>query len=397
MYYRVTHYIGVSLLTAVSVFVVCVSWSTPLHAGLLGGGASVSGGAKQDTSPWLMTYYVGYQYAYVRPRDVDYSLMTHLVVGSVGVGADGTLREHWSMPQGGGRTMALDVGRRAEQAGVKRLIWLGGPDDRAAFASSSSDRYRATFVRNIVALVATLDYDGVDIDWEPLRAADGPLILALVRDLRAAAPNLLITVPVDWVTMTRVGDRSLYPKLAAYADKIFVMSYSMAGSWGGWKTWHGSALAGEGSSTPSSVRSSIDAYLRAGVPKGKLGIGIGTYATCWEYPVRRPGERVPAAFMPADVHTMSMGTLFDDYYLKKYEKWDSAAQVPYLSFPKARGDLSCGFVSYENARSVTAKAQYVIDQGLGGALVWNVGTGYLPDASRSKRHELLKATSDTLR
>ncbi len=63
----------------------------------------------------MLTYYVGYQYGTLKPKDVDYSLMTHVVVGDVGVLSDGSLSEHWHMPAGGGRAMALDVGWQAKK------------------------------------------------------------------------------------------------------------------------------------------------------------------------------------------------------------------------------------------------------------------------------------------
>jgi chitinase len=374
----------------------------PVHAGLL---LSDKEQAKLDVKKrdggegqWLMAYYVGYQNSYLKPRDVDYSLMTHIVVGGVSVNANGTLDEHWHMENGDGEEMARDVGKRAKRAGVKTLVWLGGPNEEDKFLSASSDLYRATFVKNIVKLIEDLKYDGVDIDWEPIRKQDEASVLALVKDLRAAKPDLIITIPVNWVPTTIImsKDLSIYKELSKYVDRLFIMSYSMAGPWPGWKVWHGGALKGDTLTTPGSIRSSVSAYLRAGVPEKMLGIGIGTYATCWEYPVKNPEQTVPATFYPTDIGTMSMRTLMDKYYVKKYEKWDAKAQVPYVSYKKAKGEWDCGFISYENEKSITAKVEYMKDEGLGGAIVWNIGTGYYPNKSSSKRHPLLKAAWEAL-
>jgi GH18 family chitinase len=54
-------------------------------------------------------------------------------------------------------------------------------------------------------------------------------------------------------------------------------------------------------------------------------------------------------------------------------------------------------ISYEDERSITRKMQYVKAMDLGGAMVWNIGTGYLPDESRSKRHPYLRAAWEALR
>lgn len=349
--------------------------------------------------PWVLSYYVGYQNGYLKPRDVDYSTMTHIVVGGVGIRANGTMDEHWHRPNGDGRKMAEDVRVRAHRAGVRTLVWLGGPNEEDKLYAATSDTVRPTTVKNILKLVDELGYDGVDIDWEPIRKQDEPRILALVKDLRAARPDLIITVPINWVPTTIISkkDLSLYPELAKYADRLFVMSYSMAGPWSGWRAWHASALTGESLLTPGSIRSSILAYRIAGVPKEKLGLGIGTYATCWEYPVRTPGQAIPSGYTSRSMHTMSMRTFYEDYYVKRYERWDNRAKVPYMSYPAGEGDFSCGLVSFENDRSVKEKATYAKGQGLGGVLVWNIGTGYMEEASRSKQHGLLRTVYETLR
>jgi chitinase len=361
---------------------------------------SVSAATSRSKSekPWLITYYVGYQNGYLKPKDVDFSLMTHVVVGGVGVNADGTLDEHWHLENGDGHTMAKDIAKYADKKKVKKLIWLGGPNEEDKFYSATSDENRKKFVKNIITLIDELGYDGVDIDWEPVRAKDEPRLLSLVKDLRKADKNLIITVPVNWVTSSIIGskDLSVYKKMSPYVDKMFIMSYSMAGAWPGWNSWHGGALRGEGGNTPSSIDSSVNAYLDAGVPNGKLGIGVGTYATCWEYPVKKPNQTLPTSFNSRDTHVMSMRTMMDEYYKRTYEKWDSKAKVPYLSFKKKQGDFECGYISYENTRSMKEKVAYVKKNKLGGVMIWNIGTGYFPENRTSKRNPLLKTAWEAL-
>ena len=351
-----------------------------------------------DDDPWLLSYYVGYHNGYLKPRDIDYSLMTHIVVGGVGVRLDGSLHEHWHREDGEGRKMALEVGKRAEQVGVKKLIWLGGPNEEDYFYRASSDVNREVFVENIITLIDEIGYDGVDIDWEPVRKKDEQRLLSLVRDLRKADSDIIITVPVNWVPSSILfsKDLSVYKDVARYVDKLFVMSYSMAGPWPGWESWHGGALTGDSVTTPSSVKTSVYAYRRVGVPEEKLGIGIGTYATCWEYPVQKPGQTLPTTFYPKHIHTMSMRTMFTDYFEKKYERWDSRAKTPYLSMKKTIGDLRCGYISYENERSIKEKISYVKRKNLGGVLVWNIGTGYFPLNDIHDQHPYLTWAQSTL-
>jgi chitinase len=352
--------------------------------------------------PWILSYYVGYQNGYLKPSDVDYSLMTHIVVGAVGPQTKGTLREHWNLSNSttattSGRAMARDVVSRAHKEGVKSLLWLGGPNEQDNFFDATSDASRATFVRSLLALVDEVGFDGIDINWEPIRTKDKPQLLSLVQDLRKARPALIITVPVNWIPTDTVNpiDLSWYASLAPFVDRLFIMSYSMAGAWSGWESWHGSALYGDDpDTTPSSVDASVSAYLSAGVPAQKLGMGVGAYATCWEYPVKKPREVLPQGFSSGDIGTLTMRVFQSDYYKKSYEKWDTTARVPYVSFKKKQGAYECGFISFENEKSVRIKAQYALDKKLGGVMLWNLGNDYLPRSS--KKFPLLRVVRQTI-
>lgn len=395
---------GTTVLCALSFAIAFSSIGLQVHAGLLLGkedreSKEYAHIQRAHSDEWLMTYYVGYHNEYLKPEDIDYSLMTHIVVGGVGVNADGSLNEHWHREDGEGNAMALEVGRHAEKAGVKKLIWLGGPNEEDFFYGATADAHREKFVDATLTLVDELDYDGVDIDWEPVRPQDEARLLAFVKALREKAPDLIITVPVNWVpsSILFTKDLSVYDELARYVDKFFIMSYSMAGPWSGWNSWHGSALGGISNKTPSSVRSSVYAYTRAGVPKSQLGFGVGTYATCWEHPVQRPDRVLPATFYSKDMHVMSMRTLMEDYHVSSKEKWDRTAKVPYLTFREPKGDFGCGFISYENKRSIEEKVSYMQRSGLGGVLVWNIGTGYFPENSTYERHPYLEWAWEAMR
>ena len=75
--------------------------------------------------------------------------------------------------------------------------------------------------------------------------------------------------------------------MASLVDQYNLMSYGQGGVYPGWKTWFFSAITGETPATPTSLKSSIDAYARAGVPRSKLGIGIGFYGMNYSAAARR--------------------------------------------------------------------------------------------------------------
>ena len=363
-------------------------------------------GTLNTDEQWLLSYYAGYQYHYFKPKDIDFTLLTHIAVGGVGVYPDGSLREHWhregdaAQQKEDGRDMAKEVAGYARREGVTTLLWLGGPnEEEKLYAAASNSVSRAKMVQELLALIDAVGFDGIDINWEPIRLQDREPLLLLVQDLRAAREDIVLTVPINWIATngTEARDVVWYAALAKYVDKLPVMSYSMAGPWAGWEVWHGAALYGNNpNKTPSSVASTIATYRDAGVPAEKLLLGIGAYGTCWEYPVNRPREDVPLGYGSNKIGVLALRTVDSQYYRRSSEEWDKEANVPYLSFRSAKGDYECGFISYENKRSVRAKATYARDEDLGGVIFWNIGTGYYPDERGTKKHPLLREVAQVL-
>jgi len=76
-------------------------------------------------------------------------------------------------------------------------------------------------------------------------------------------------------------------------------------------------------------------------------------------------------------------------------RWDDGAKAAYLSYASATGPQGCTFISYEDEPSAAAKMNYVRSAGLGGAIVWTIAQGYLPNAA-GERDPVLRAAWDAL-
>jgi GH18 family chitinase len=269
----------------------------------------------------------------------------------------------------------------------------GGAGEHDAFVAAASDLNRARFVQNLLRTMDDLGYDGIDVDWEPILPGDRQPLLALLRELRAARPGIILTIPVGWVNANFPGEvDGFYAELAGLVDQMNVMSYDMAGNYGGWESWHSSALYGHAPSRPSSIESTVDRYLAVGVPPGRLGIGVGFYGSCWRG-VTEP--RVPLDGRDVSQgnsdNAMSYANIMRDYRPAATRHFDAAAQVPYLSSAAGAGPQRCNFISYEDAESIAAKGAFVRDRGLGGAIVWTINQGHLPDAPAGGRDPLMRA------
>jgi chitinase len=339
------------------------------------------GGADAGSTPsglWVLGYYAGYQHTLYPPDTVDWAALTHIVVGPIVPQADGTLDVSFDVDPTTGPMIAMDLADRAHAAGRKALLMIGGAGAHDGFAGAASPPFRAQFEANLIAFATSHHFDGFDLDWEPVDPPDRQLLLPLATELRAMKPGVILTMPVTWVNSNVPGVDPWYAMMAGAVDRMNLMTYGMAGAYSGWKSWHSSAIFGDTSSTPASVDSSVQAYLAAGVPAAKLGVGIGFYGTCWSPPVTGPSQALAGATIIASDNTMSFTNIMSSYYSAAAYQYDATAMAPSLSFATPHGPQGCTWISYEDETSVAAKGQYVKDHGLGGAIIWTINEGYLP-------------------
>lgn len=386
--------------------------------------ATVTVEAAPPANPiWVMGYYVGYQRGLQRPDEIDYAAMTHILVGAVVPRTDGSFEKHFYIGDGDGPAWAKETVARAHAAGTKALLMVGGAGSVDGFLATSDSTVRAAFVRNLKAFVEECGFDGVDLDWEPLGPNDRTAFVALLEALQApdALPraSYLYTLPVGW-NNANFGDLAnpFFGEIAAYFDRVSPMTYSMFWLGDGWGSWHSSALYGETPTTPSSIDDTVRALRAAGVPAGKLGIGIGFYGSSVENGAYVNGAfthldppAIPAYVIAPHQSTATAVSRYGDNALSysnilRYVhsgaayRWDDAARVPYLSFstpasftiPGAFSDMRTTFVTYENEQSIAEKGSYARRNGLGGVMIWTISQGYLGRwREAGERDPLMKA------
>ena len=94
------------------------------------------------------------------------------------------------------------------------------------------------------------------------------------------------------------------------------------------------------------------------MPKAELGVGIGFYGSCWAGGVTGPRQQLDGSTIVADDNIMSFTNIMKRYYAKQNYHYDTKAQAPYLGYRTPHGPQHCTFVSYENSRSIKAKATW---------------------------------------
>ena len=320
---------------------------------------------------WVSAYYVGYQQDLYPVDKVDMSAITHLMVSRVTPVADGTLNTGFDTYQG--EAMATKLTARAHAAGKKAIMMVGGAGEHGGWVGAASDANRTRFVQNLLSTMDRLGFDGIDLDWEPVETADKPLLLALARQLRSTRPNVILTFPIGWLNANAGTADAWYATLAQSLDQVNVMAYEMAGAYSGWVSWHSSALTGEGADHPSSNASSLRMLAAAGIPKAKLGMGIGFYGMAWRNETG-PLQRIASG---SDIKASDNYVTYAyvmRYYSDAAYRWDASAQAGYLTFTSpVDGDVK--FISYESPQAIAAKGKFTKDNGYGGTIIWTVNQG----------------------
>lgn len=354
--------------------------------------ADAAGGNIFSTSfegSWIAGYHVGYQRDMYPIADIKFADMTHLIVGRITPNANGTVNTTFDIDPTNGPQFAIAASAAAHAHNVKAILMVGGAGEYNGWVGAASAANRATFVANLLSTMDQFGYDGLDLDWEPINTSDEPNFRALAQALRTARPNILLTVPVGWINANFAGTPSaFYPTIVPYFDQINVMSYDMAGPWDGWQSWHSSALFGSSGNTPSSIDTTVDYYLRSGVPRRKLGVGIPFYGACWRS-VTAP-HQTGGVFIASD-NTMSYRNIMANYYSAAVRHWDPVAMATYLGSSSMLGPSQCNFVSYDDEESIAAKGAYSRQHGLGGTIIWTIAQGYLSTRPVGQRDPLLDA------
>jgi len=123
---------------------------------------------------------------------IPYDKLTHINYSFLTPKSDGTfnpLNNSWKLKQ---------IVATAHQRAVKVSISVGGWGWDAQFEElAASPQTRSAFVQNLKALVDEFQLDGVDVDWEyPDPGQSSQNFLALIKELRAAMPDKLLTTAV---------------------------------------------------------------------------------------------------------------------------------------------------------------------------------------------------------
>jgi chitinase len=361
-----------------------------------GADASDARDAAADTGQWVLGYYVGYSIHSYPIASIDWSGLTHIAFAPMLVNADFTLDTGFNDEYGTGPADAKALSAAAHAHGVKALLMLGGAGGGARVAAAATAGNRATFVSNLLSTMASLGYDGIDLDWEDSVNLDD--LVSLAQALRAAKSDIVLSYPGAPQNLNTDTVDPRMATLAASLDRFNVQTYAPATVLVGygWSSWFSSPISGATPATPIAIDDTFHRYEAAGIPKSKLGMGIAFYAICYTGGISGPRQSTNGTTQtivggdnayPLSALFAAGGSLATSAAAER--KIDATAQVPYLTFAAPKSDPNCGsdtqYITYDDETSILAKGAWSKANGYGGVIVWNINEGWLPAGATGGR------------
>ncbi|HUI66540.1 MAG TPA: glycoside hydrolase family 18 protein [Bacteroidota bacterium] len=361
-------------------------------------------GISAQNRPWITVYYPHWWYAEVNPVSaIDYTKFSHLVIFSANpdykapyldvlVNPKDSEQVEYGVLTGRPAPYLQQTVTNAHRHGVKVLLSVGGiaGDGATTMSWIAKDPARIDiFVRAACAYARRKSLDGIELDWEfpgtADRAGHNRLINAFRRELDSWPVRGTFIAAVHQAPWAMFGyDRD---SLVACFDQINLMTYEMyAGDFSRMQTGYNSPIerpTGFGDYAGYAIDQNNcgpGAWIAKGYPASKLGLGI-SFTT-----VEFSGVQAPVQpCRPYGAHNWG--------YVKNIpaegRHWDSDGLVPW----QASGSK---MISYEDTASCRYKAEFALRKGLGGVMIYELGSGYLPEAPNGEKDQLLGATRDAL-
>ncbi|KAG7173213.1 Acidic mammalian chitinase-like 4 [Homarus americanus] len=260
---------------------------------------------------------------------------------------------------------------------LKVLLSLGGATDEPGFSDLVRDPAAvAQFCTKARKLLTSYGFDGLDLDWEfpawPVFRHDcrekrwfTQLVQQLHNEFKLASSTpLLLTIAV-------AGPKSIIDhsyevnQLAKYVDFVSLMSYDFHMFWPYLPfTGHNAPLAKRKSEkfcfATLNTEWSANYWVKKGMPKEKLVIGVPTYGRSWKL---LNGAWYGVASPATGSGIMGGALSYTNEGARRY--FDESSKVPYAVRDK-------DWISYDDPESVKLKAEWIKKMDFAGVMTWNL-------------------------
>ena len=336
---------------------------------------------------------VAYVAGWSMPATIPADKLTHINFAFARIDAHG--RVVFQDPRFDAALASL-VALKERKPALTLLVSVGGWEADGFSDAALTAASRQVFAESAVAFVRQHHIDGIDIDWEypgqgvagiKFRPEDKRNFTLLLKALRAA---LNAASEADgrgddrYLLTIASADREYFEhtemaKLHVYLDWFNVMAYDFFNSLTPTTGHHAGLYASRyAASRDRNADKSIRQHLAAGIPSGKLVLGLAFYGRRFEgvEPARDGLYRPYQKYAGDPSYAELAEKLVDRDGLVRH--WDSRASAPFLWNSASRT-----FITYDDPESIRKKADYARRRKLGGVMFWEL--------SQDRNDELLDA------
>ncbi|HTF28633.1 MAG TPA: glycosyl hydrolase family 18 protein, partial [Flavitalea sp.] len=329
--------------------------------------------------PNVIAYYTGH---YKTIGNYDLKNITHIIFGFCRL----TDNRITVAGKNDSSTIKKLVSLRKQYPQLKILLALGGWGGcKTCSEVFSTQNGRSAFATSAVSLLNYFDADGLDLDWEypsipgypghQWTVNDKSNFTSLLKEIRMSFQNdkehdrnkeLSFAAGAYRECLERSVD---WKNASAFVDRIHLMTYDLRSSRHS-KTGHHAPLFST-NSQEESADYAVKYLMRAGVPPSKIVIGAAFYGRIFKVvDSANNGLFQPGRFTRFILFKKLRPMLDKEGGFMSF--YDSAAEAAY-GFNAQRKE----FVSFEDFKSVRAKAAYVLNRRLNGIMFWEQSQDYV--------------------
>ncbi|GJQ69017.1 hypothetical protein Trydic_g6190 [Trypoxylus dichotomus] len=303
--------------------------------------------------------------------DIDPNLCTHLVYAFTGLSKDGLI---------GSMDPNVDLDRRGyldftalkeQNPCLKTLLAIGGwnQGSRRYSVMVGDKEYRKKFIDSVLRYLAEYDFDGIDLDWEyPTQrggiAEDKENFGLLLKEMKEALARWGLTVslavPIDLGVTEAAYDMKAIDE---YVDYVFIMGYDYTSA--------GDGVTGL-ISPLNEISKTVQLWTKS-VKSTKVVLGVPAYGASYTLKSSTSNGLGAAIIGPGEpgFYTGQAGFLS---YLEVQSKVRSGLYkvVPVPASQNYYAYHEDDWITFEMKENYEAQARYVLQNNLGGAMVWSI-------------------------
>ncbi len=330
----------------------------------------------------IVGYYPAWKaYSGYTPDKVDVSKLTHINYAFANI--DNNLKITMGYPDIDESNFKKLNELKKINPELKILISVGGWNWSGKFSlAAATEESREIFADSCAEFISKYNLDGVDLDWEyPVGGGletnhnsphDKENFTLLLKKIREKLNDRELIDNKKYILSIAAGASNYYinntevNKFQKYLDYVTLMTYDIHGPWDLYSDFNSPLYNNNDESRQYkiSVDSSVKAWLNAGLPKEKLIVGIPFYG--YKYHVTTDSDRglygKHTEGSALSYHTIVTKYLNNPIYTRYFHE---ESLVPWLYDGKT-------FISYDDPKSIALKAEYIKDQNLGGAMIWEL-------------------------